>query len=143
MQSYHGTPRNQNKLKIPLTLMLFYRPTSWCEKCKVYMVSKIKFCWYLTTSINESHHDALCSEFPKRTNQPGAKQNYRSNFSHRKIENHRNSLRNICKFYIRKHKSRITMSHRTHALCKNPFKTPASKQNISFALTNTCTTHRQ
>ena len=50
MQSYHGTPRNQNKLKIPLTLMLFYRPTSWCEKCKVYMVSKIKFCWYLTTS---------------------------------------------------------------------------------------------
>ena len=37
MQLYHGTPRNQNKLKIPLTLMLFYRPTSWCEKCKVSM----------------------------------------------------------------------------------------------------------
>ena len=32
MQLYHGTPRNQNKLKISLTLMLFYRPTSWCEK---------------------------------------------------------------------------------------------------------------
>ena len=32
MQLYHGTLRNQNKLKIPLTLMLFYRPTSWCEK---------------------------------------------------------------------------------------------------------------
>ena len=50
MQSYPGTPRNQNKLKIPLTPMLFYRPTRWCEKCKVCMVSKIKFCWYLTTS---------------------------------------------------------------------------------------------
>ena len=52
MKSDHGTrtPRNENKLKIPLTLMLFYRPTSWCEKSKVYMVSKIKFCWYLTTS---------------------------------------------------------------------------------------------
>ena len=41
MQSYHGMPRNQNKLKIPLTSMLFYRPTSWCEKSKVCMVSKI------------------------------------------------------------------------------------------------------
>ena len=62
MQSYHGTPHNQNKLKIPLTLMLFYRPTSWCEKCKVCMVSKIKFCWYLAGilqhQINESHYDA-------------------------------------------------------------------------------------
>ena len=37
MQSYHGTLHNQNKLKIPLTLKLFYRPTSWCEKCKVCM----------------------------------------------------------------------------------------------------------
>ena len=60
MQLYHGMPRNQNKLKIPLTLMLFYRPT-----------------------INESHHDAFCSEFPKR-DQPGAKQNYRNNFSREK-----------------------------------------------------------
>ena len=59
-------------------------------------------------------------------------------FPAKKIENHRNSLRNICKFYIRKHKSRITMSHRTHALHKNPFKTDlALKQNITFALTTT------
>ena len=34
-------------------------------------------------------------------------------FPAKKIENLRNSLRNICKFYICKHKSRITMSHRT------------------------------
>ena len=48
-------------------------------------------------------------------------------FPAEKIENLRNKLRNICKFYIRKHKSWITMSHRTHALRKNPFKTLASK----------------
>ena len=41
MQLYHGMPCNQNKLKIPLTLMLFYRPTSWCEKCKVAEVAGV------------------------------------------------------------------------------------------------------
>ena len=70
-----------------------------------------------------------------------AKQYYRNNFSREKIENHCNSLRNICKVNIRKQKSRIAMSHRTHALLKNPFKTLALKQNITFALTST--THRQ
>ena len=64
-----------------------------------------------------------------------------NNFSRGIYREPPNSLRNICKFYIRKHKSRITMSHLTHALRKNPFKTLASKQNITFALTTT--THRQ
>ena len=69
----------------------------------------------------------------------------------------KNSLRNICKFIFAwkvkkmsfsgyfflwdKHKSQITMSHRTHASRKYPFKTLASKRNISFELTNTIHRH--
>ena len=87
MQSYYGTSRNQKKIKIPLTPMLFYRLTSWCEKSKVCIVLKIKFCIIFAGisqhQINESHHDAFCYEFPKR-DQPGAKQYYRNNFSHEK-----------------------------------------------------------
>ena len=45
--------------------------------------NKILLVYILHHQINESHHDAFCSEFPKR-DQPGAKQNYRNNFSREK-----------------------------------------------------------
>ena len=68
MQSDQSMPHNQNKLKIPLTQMLFYRPTSWCEKSKVCMVSKIKFCWYLEKSSFSSN---FWSSFPRKVSTKG------------------------------------------------------------------------
>ena len=92
------------------------------------MVSKIKFCWYISYNIKLTKviMTLFCSEFPKR-DQPGAKQNYCNNFFPRTKQ--RTSAIH-CRTYVNFIFVNINLGlrcHITHALRKNPFKTLASK----------------